>query len=131
MKPDFDWNRRAAIENSELDWGRVALIPTSHLRPQVSTSGLAARIHEHTLSTIVPSSNTHPHYAFARETDSAIEVKEEVANKPKPSEALAQLGRLAEPALVRVKYFATNATVRNEAGLLLNELHQRWSTAGK
>ena len=131
MKPDFDWNKRAAIENSELDWGRVALIPTSHLRPQVSTSGLAARIHEHTLSTIVPSSNTHSHYAFARETDSAIEVKEEVANKPKPSEPLAQLGRLAEPALVRVKYFATNATVCNEAGLLLNELHQRWSTAGK
>ena len=339
MKPDFDWNKRAAIENSELDWGRVTLIPTSHLRPQVSTPGLADRIHEHTLSTIVPGSDTHPHYAFARETDSAlvhvrraankdraytpsgdffekflfyrglgnfplplqitaqtsgrfelsntgpepirslflvtvhgdevrfrqydaiaaeghlaleqstssasidelseavvkalvaenlfekearamvktwrdswfqeegtrlfymlperltdellpltiqprpdkvvrvmvgrleimtpenetrvtqlvqqsatlrqktaereaarraaqengevVEVDEDAATTSKPPEALAQLGRLAEPALVRVKYFATDATVRNEAGLLLNELHQHWSAAGK
>ncbi len=72
MKPDFNFNQRAEIGNSELDWGRVTLIPTSHFRPQVTSPELADAIHQHTLRTIAPASDTHPHYGFARETDSAL-----------------------------------------------------------
>lgn len=72
MKPDFNFNKRAEIGNSELDWGRVTLIPTSHFRPQVASLELANLIHDHTLRTIAPASDSHPHYGYARETDSAI-----------------------------------------------------------
>lgn len=72
MKPDFSFQQRAEIKDSELDWGRVTLIPMSHFRPQVAAPELADLIQKHTLRTIIPASDVHPHYAFARETDSAL-----------------------------------------------------------
>lgn len=71
MKPEFDWKKRAAVANSELDWGQVTLIPASHLRPSVTTPGLAERIQDRVAQSLMPSGNQN-HYVFARETDSAL-----------------------------------------------------------
>lgn len=72
MKPDFNFAKRAEIGNSELDWGRVTLIPTSRLLPAVSSPDIAKAVHERLLQTLAPDSGTHPHYVHARETDSAF-----------------------------------------------------------
>lgn len=71
MKPDFVWNKRAAVGQSELDWGTVSLIPAGRLRPSLDTPGLADRVQAHLLRTLVPTSDER-HYAYARETESAL-----------------------------------------------------------
>ena len=60
--------------------------------------------------------------AARNEAQPIPEFKEPVAKLP---EALGSLGRLAEPALVRAKYYSTDAVIQQEAGLLLNSLHQQ------
>jgi hypothetical protein len=72
MKPEFDWKKRAAVGNSELDWGQVTLIPTSHLRTHVITPELCDPIQARVLRSLLPDSDSHNHYGFARETDSAL-----------------------------------------------------------
>lgn len=57
--------------------------------------------------------------AARRQADSAAA---EPQNKPGLPPAVAGMGRLAEPALVRVKTVAKEANVRNEAALLLRQI---------
>lgn len=71
MKPEFHWTKRAAVANSELDWGQITLIPPSHLRPAITTPGLAERIQDRVAQALIPSGDQN-HYVFARETASAL-----------------------------------------------------------
>ncbi len=143
MKPEFNWKKRASVGNSELDWGQVTLIPTRHLRTQVTTPELSDPVQARVLRSLLPDSDSHNHYVFARETDSALvhvrrtrDAKRPAATQGQQSAnndnqqpgvtlppALLAMGRLAEPALVRVKFFSRDTVVRAEAALLLNELH--------
>lgn len=72
MKPDFDFKRKVTIGNSELDWGRITLIPPERLAPPLSSPAIAQAVLDRLLETIAPDSDSHPHYRYARNTDSAI-----------------------------------------------------------
>ncbi|HND56289.1 MAG TPA: hypothetical protein PLV92_27920, partial [Pirellulaceae bacterium] len=72
MKPAFDFKKRAEIGKSELDWGRVTLIPPERLMPHVSSPEIARAAHRRIVETLAPNSYSHPHYAHARDTDSAF-----------------------------------------------------------
>jgi len=72
MKPAFDFKKRAEIGNSELDWGKVTLIPMDSLTPSLASSQIAKAAQRRIVATLAPESQSHPHYKFARETDSAF-----------------------------------------------------------
>lgn len=60
------------VKDSLLDWGKIHLIPPSKLAAQVDDKSLSEQIGRHVERTMVPDSSHHPHYEFARNTDSAI-----------------------------------------------------------
>lgn len=72
MKPEFNFEKRADIGNSELDWGKVTLIPMDRFIPSLSSPEIAQAAHRRIVDTLVPDSHSHPHYEYARETDSAF-----------------------------------------------------------
>jgi hypothetical protein len=72
MKPAFDFKKRAEVGNSELDWGKVTLIPMDRLVPPLSSPEAAKAAHQRIIQTLAPDSRSHPHYDYARETDSAF-----------------------------------------------------------
>ncbi|QDU31169.1 hypothetical protein ETAA8_63220 [Anatilimnocola aggregata] len=57
---------------SSLDWGTIRLIPESHLRPQLADSRLAKVIEQRTSAALPPATDYNNHYAYARQTDSAL-----------------------------------------------------------
>lgn len=75
MLPAFDVSQfvqQPPLGKSALNWGRVTLIPPSALRSQITDSALAKRIDQEIIDGLLPDSSNCPHYAHARETDSAI-----------------------------------------------------------
>lgn len=72
MKPAFQWNKRAGLGQSELDWGTVTLIPVSHLETQVTTSASQTAVRRKLLDALLPGNLSEDHYVYARETDSAL-----------------------------------------------------------
>ena len=60
------------LKDSMIDWGTVHLIPPESLHADVADRELAARIGRHVEQTMTPEAQRFPHYATARETDSAI-----------------------------------------------------------
>ena len=72
MKPEFDFKQRAEVGNSELNWGRITLIPVERLAPQLTSPEIAAAAQQRIAKTLAPDSHSHPHYVYARETDSAF-----------------------------------------------------------
>jgi hypothetical protein len=74
MLPEFtleQFGRLAPIGNSELDWGKVTLIPADQLRTHVG-GDIADMVNAEVMSRLLPGVGTSQHYAHARETDSAI-----------------------------------------------------------
>ena len=63
---------RVPIGNSQLDWGRLHLIPQERLAAQVRDPDLASRIGRFVEQTMVPDTQRDNHYGFARNTDSAM-----------------------------------------------------------
>jgi len=58
--------------NSALDWGTVRLIPEEFLRPKLADARLAGVIQERTAALLPPVTDYNNHYAYARQTDSAL-----------------------------------------------------------
>jgi hypothetical protein len=58
--------------NTALDWGTVHLIPESSLRPQLANAEVAAAIQKRMAETLPPLTDFNNHYAYARQTDSAL-----------------------------------------------------------
>jgi hypothetical protein len=76
MLPAFDEEQAfmegEAIGNSSLDWGRVTLLPTSQLVPNLEDSTLREQISQRLAESVVPSALGDTHYTQARATDSAL-----------------------------------------------------------
>lgn len=72
MTPEFRFDKRAAIGNSELNWGRVTLIPPERFLPVLRDPDTARAAQQRILEKIAPDSDSHPHYKHARHADSAI-----------------------------------------------------------
>lgn len=62
----------SSLEHSMLDWGHLHLIPTNKLVAHVADEKLARKMGRFVERTMVPDSSRHPHYAKARNTDSAM-----------------------------------------------------------
>ncbi|WP_425617905.1 hypothetical protein NA78x_001595 [Anatilimnocola sp. NA78] len=58
--------------NSALDWGTVRLIPEEYLRPKLADARLASIIQQRTAAALPPIADYNNHYAYARQTDSAL-----------------------------------------------------------
>lgn len=89
MKPAFDFKKRAEIANSELSWGKVTLIPAASFMPKLATPEISNAAYRRILETLVPACNSAPHYAYARQTDSAFVY---VPHKPDMDRPLAPVG---------------------------------------
>jgi hypothetical protein len=89
MKPAFDFKKRAAIANSELSWGKVTLIPADRFMPKLASPEISQAAHRRILEKLAPECNSEPHYAYARETDSAFVY---VSHKPDKDRPVAPVG---------------------------------------
>ena len=72
VKPTYDPKVPTPLKNSQLDWGKIRLIPTDHFRPQFADRQLAQRMQTRIVQSLLPSVVGKNHYMYARETDSAI-----------------------------------------------------------
>lgn len=74
--PQFDpktaYGDGETIGNSSLDWGRVDLIPTERLVPDVADEELRDKLIADMVAQLLPSSRGNDHYGAARATDSAL-----------------------------------------------------------
>ncbi len=61
-----------AIGKSSLKWGKVDLIPTSELAPNISDTKLRENLTASIIHGLVPHAPNEQHYATARETDAAL-----------------------------------------------------------
>ncbi len=93
MQPAFQWNQPEPVSNSVLDWGRVWLIPTDHVRTHIPESELAKRIDRVVHNRLLERVSGDNHYADARDTDSAIV---HVSRPPDPKRPLAPVGQFFE-----------------------------------
>jgi hypothetical protein len=85
MKPAFNWfNESQPLSDSLLDWGKVWIIPENRLQVHVADSQLAQRLQARAIQRLLPASNDHPHYAHARETDSALVYVERPGDEKRP-----------------------------------------------
>lgn len=82
MKPAFKLSGPEPVANSELDWGKVWLIPEDHVRSPLPTSPATETLHKRMVEKLLPSSDGFDHYAHARKTDSAL-VYSELPGDPK------------------------------------------------
>lgn len=71
MLPPFEREKVVPLRNAELDWGTVRLIPTQQLRTAVADQAAADVVHQRLLGALLPAAGGD-HYAFARDTDSAL-----------------------------------------------------------
>jgi hypothetical protein len=82
--PAFKWLGEQSLTGAELDWGRVWIVPEDRLQVNLADSQLADQVRERVLHRLLPNSDNYPHYAYARETDSALVYVEREATKAKP-----------------------------------------------
>jgi hypothetical protein len=84
MQPKFEWFKNESMTNSELDWGDVWILPEDRIQVDATDSELATKMRERVLKRLVPRATDHEHYAYARETDSAMLYVERPADKDRP-----------------------------------------------
>ncbi len=60
------------IGNSQLNWGKVDLIPTDHLLADVTDARIRQRLTANVIHHLLPHAANEQHYAAARETDAAL-----------------------------------------------------------
>jgi hypothetical protein len=84
MQPEFKWLAPEPVSGSALDWGKVWIVPEHRLRADVADPQLAQKLEARLRQRLLPRSTDHPHYAYARETDSALVYVERQADKQRP-----------------------------------------------
>jgi hypothetical protein len=84
MAPEFKWFGQAPLSGSVLDWGNIWIVPEKRLRAEVGDSLLASRLQGLMRERLLPPSGNQAHYAYARETDSALVFVEQPADKQRP-----------------------------------------------
>lgn len=84
FEPEFKWNTPEPLTGSALDWGQVWIIPTDRLRADVASPELAAQLNPRILKKLLPATYVDDHYAFARQTDSALVYVERQADEKHP-----------------------------------------------
>lgn len=76
MLPKIDekniFGKGESIGDSRLSWGKVDLIPTNKLLPEVIDESLRQKLTENMIDRLLPHAGNEQHYAAARETDSAL-----------------------------------------------------------
>lgn len=81
------------LTGAELDWGKVWIVPEDRLQVDLTDSKLADQVRSRVLHRLLPNSDNYPHYAYARETDSALVYVERQATQARP---LAPFGEFFE-----------------------------------
>jgi len=72
MLPAFVPGKTEKLSGSVLDWGKVWIVPEDRLQARVDDPQVAKDLEKSMRLGIVPSAAGQPHYAHARETDSAL-----------------------------------------------------------
>ncbi|MCA9175059.1 MAG: hypothetical protein KDB14_11305 [Planctomycetales bacterium] len=76
QQPKFDskvaYREGEPVGGGAIDWGQVDLLPPSLFRPALSDASLSDVIAETMIARMLPNSSAFPHYAHARNTDSAL-----------------------------------------------------------
>lgn len=72
VSPPYSALKAEPRANTSLDWGTVHLLPESSLRPQLADTRLAEEIQKRTAAALPPATDFNNHYAYARQTDSAL-----------------------------------------------------------
>jgi hypothetical protein len=88
MLPEFtaqNYFSKPEFKDSELNWGRITLIPESHLRTSCETAAVAKEVDPEVLRRLLPDVGDQPHYQYARETDSAFVYVNAAADKQHPA----------------------------------------------
>src|SRR5688572_5239126 len=70
--PKFNIFGREPLTGAELDWGEVWIVPEDRLQVNLGDARLAEQVRARLLHRLLPNSDYYEHYAFARETDSAL-----------------------------------------------------------
>jgi hypothetical protein len=91
--PAFEWFTEQPLTGAELDWGKVWIVPEDRLQVNLADGKLAEQVRDRVLHRLLPNSDNYPHYAYARETDSALVYVERQATKDRP---LAPFGEFFE-----------------------------------
>jgi hypothetical protein len=91
--PEFNLFKPQPLTGAELDWGKVWIVPEDRLRVDLADAKLADLVRDRVLHRLLPNSDNYPHYAYARETDSALVYVERQATKERP---LAPFGEFFE-----------------------------------
>lgn len=84
MQPEFRANRRETLSGSSLDWGNVWIVPEDRLQAKLDDLGAADKIQTAMRQTLLPAATGQDHYAYARETDSALVYVERARKKYRP-----------------------------------------------
>jgi hypothetical protein len=85
LQPEFKWGTPEPLTGSELDWGNVWIVPEGCLQANVADAQLAAALQARIRERLLPASNGHDHYRYARETDSALVYVERPADEQRPA----------------------------------------------
>lgn len=91
--PKFNIFGREPLTGAELDWGKVWIVPEDRLQVNLADAKLAEQVRSRVLHRLLPNSDNYEHYAFARETDSALVYVERQATQERP---LAPFGEFFE-----------------------------------
>lgn len=91
--PKFNIFGREPMTGAELDWGKVWIVPEDRFQVAIADAKLAEQVRSRMLHRLLPNSDNYEHYAFARETDSALVYVEREATKERP---LAPFGEFFE-----------------------------------
>lgn len=82
MTPLFKLSGPEPVGNSSLTWGKVWLIPESHIQGKLPNDPATEQLQRRLVEKLLPSSEGFDHYAHARKTDSAL-VYTELPGHPK------------------------------------------------
>jgi hypothetical protein len=80
----LNWLAPEPLTGAVLDWGKVWIVPEDRLQVDTADSKLAEQIRARVLHRLLPNSDNFPHYAYARETDSALVYVERQASEKRP-----------------------------------------------
>ena len=82
--PAFKWFGQPPLKGGMLDWGKIWIVPEEQLKVDAVNPQLASQLRSRLLEEILPPAGEHDHYAYARETDSALVYAERQATKKRP-----------------------------------------------
>lgn len=84
QQPEPKWYGPQPLSGAVLDWGKVWIVPEDRLQVDLADARLAEQVRSRVLHRLLPNSDNYPHYAHARETDSALVYVERQASKERP-----------------------------------------------